>query len=184
MRWASRRWRVASRAPAALFLLLAGCADPSLASLRTALAGKDSATAVLQASCPEPIEARRVEEKPVFPPPEAVRLLVPGIEETVGYRHVRLRCGTRVLSEAWNWYMPMRLPVEANRQLDGGNVPFGKALAPWHFTRRRLGEVRGRAPGCPAGTILSHRAVLDLPKHGPVSYVLECYTRASLSAAR
>ena len=38
----------------------------------------------------------------------------PGIgpDEPVAYRHVRLRCGDHVLSEADNWYVPSRLTPE------------------------------------------------------------------------
>lgn len=60
-----------------------------------------------------------------------------GPTEPVKYRRVRLRCGTRVLSEADNWYVPSRLTDEMNRVLTTTDTPFGRAikdLQPYRLT--------------------------------------------------
>jgi hypothetical protein len=99
---------------------------------------------------------------------------------TVGYRHVRLSCGPVVLSEAHNWYLPSRLTPAMNTALATSDTPFGKVAAPLHFTRLALDARRGRAPSCPANTVLSHRALLRLPDGRPLALVVECYTAANL----
>ena len=38
--------------------------------------------------------------------------------DVVRYRHVRLACGERVLSEADNWYLPAKLTPDMNRLLE------------------------------------------------------------------
>ena len=49
-----------------------------------------------------------------------------------------------------------------------------------NFRRERLDSTRGRTAPCPAGTILSHRALLRLQDGTPLALVVECYTRANL----
>jgi chorismate-pyruvate lyase len=49
--------------------------------------------------------------------------------EPVKFRHVELRCGDRILSEADNWYVPSRLTAEMNRQLETTDAPFGRVVA-------------------------------------------------------
>ena len=71
--------------------------------------------------------------------PDAIRtLLKVGPTEVVGYRHVRLRCGAHVLSDADNWYVPGRLTAAINRQLDTTDIPFGRAAKPLQFRRFTL----------------------------------------------
>ncbi|WP_338466818.1 hypothetical protein RXV95_14945 [Novosphingobium sp. ZN18A2] len=114
---------------------------------------------------------------------ETRRLLAVRADERIGYRHVALACGDTVLSVAHNWYVPGRLTAQMNRTLETTRTPFGKAVADTHFTRQRLAAIRGRGPGCPAGTVLTHRAVLHRASDGlPISLVVECYTRANLMA--
>jgi hypothetical protein len=103
-----------------------------------------------------------------------------GADGPIGYRHVRLSCGDVVLSEAHNWYLPGRLTPAMNAALAASDTPFGKVAAPLHFTRRPLDSRRGRAPACPADTVLSHRALLRLPDGQPLALVVECYTSANL----
>lgn len=193
MCWAGRRCRVASRSGAALAALLlllpAGCANPRLSELETTLAAQDSATAALGQWCerqkiasPPLIRAAKIADPAPRPlPAEGLRLLAPQAGERLASRHVRLTCGGVVLSEAWNWYLPARLPDEANVRLETTDTPFGKVLSGWGFERRRLASRRGRAAGCPAGTVLSHSALLDSRAGVPVSFVIECYTRAALA---
>lgn len=100
--------------------------------------------------------------------------------EPVRLRRVRLACGDKVLSEASNWYVPGRLTPAMNAALDGSTAPFGRVAAPLGFRRERLAARRGALPGCPAATILSHRARLVLPDGRPLALVQECYTRENL----
>lgn len=121
------------------------------------------------------------------PPADLRRLLGADAQTAIGYRHVRLSCGAPpagpvVLSEAHNWYLPSRLTAEMNATLAGSDTPFGKVAAPLHFARERLDSRRGRAPACPARTVLSHRALLRLPDGRPLALVVECYTAANLRA--
>lgn len=166
---------------------LSGCAALRLAEFERVLAAQDSATAALGEWC----RSRRIadpptiraEQAPAAPHPTAEirRLLGVSDGEPLAYRHVRLACGRTVLSEADNWYVPARLGAEMNRALATTQTPFGKVAAPLGFRRERLSEQRGRAPSCPAGTVLSHRALLRLPDGRPLSLVTECYTRANLT---
>jgi chorismate-pyruvate lyase len=169
---------------------LAGCATPpGVMELQRTLATQDSATAALGEWCgkqhladPPQISAQRIADDDLAPSPEVRGLLQVGPGEPLGYRHVRLSCGGKVLSVAHNWYVPSRLTLEMNRTLDKTDTPFGRAVAALHFTRRRLAAKRGPLPGCPRDTILAHRAVLDLPDGRPLSALVECYTRANLPA--
>jgi chorismate-pyruvate lyase len=105
-------------------------------------------------------------------------------DEPVAYRHVRLACGGTVLSDARNWYVPARLTPAMNRTLETTDTPFGKVVMPLGFRRERLEARRGRAAECPAGTVLSHRALLRVEGGAAISLVVECYTRANLASVR
>lgn len=160
-----------------------------LHEFETALAAQDSATMALGQWCarrhiaaPAAIAAEALPGT-LAPSPEVRRLLGVGPDERVAYRHVALACGGTVLSVAHNWYVPARLTQEMNRTLEGTRIPFGKAVAETHFARQRLTAIEGRGEGCPTGTVLTHRAVLRRAGDGaPISLVVECYTRANLSA--
>lgn len=166
--------------------LLAGCTTPRLAEFERTLAAQDSATAALGQWC----KARGIADPPVIraeqvggtpqPSGEVQDLLGDREDDALAYRHVRLLCGDRVLSEADNWYVPTRLTPEMNRILATTQTPFGKVVAPLGFRRERLSSIRGRAKDCPRGTVLSHRALLRLPDGKPLSVVTECYTRANV----
>jgi hypothetical protein len=116
-------------------------------------------------------------------------------DEPLGYRHVRLKCGEHVLSEADNWYVPARLTPEMNHVLETTDTPFGKAVAALHFRRHTLSadllwrplpkswEMGAAAPvSDEAGAlaipehVLEHRAVLSTPDGAPFSEVVETYT--------
>ncbi len=107
-----------------------------------------------------------------------------GPGEPFAYRHVRLVCGDTTLSDAQNWYVPARLTSAMNQTLETTDTPFGKVVAPLGFRRERLAAQRGRSADCPAGTVLSHRAVLRLADGRAISLVAECYTRANLGKGR
>lgn len=169
-----------------LVLLLAACTTPRLAEFERTLAAQDSATAALGQWC----QARGIADPPTIraeqagqaPQPSAeVRRLLSAPDEPLAYRHVRLKCGDAVLSQADNWYVPARLTAAMNETLNSTQTPFGRVVAPLGFTRERLSARRGRAGACPKGTVLSHRALLRLPNGRPISLVTECYTRANLN---
>ena len=125
-------------------------------------------------------------------------------DETVRHRHVQLRCGDRVLSEADNWYVPSRLTAEMNRLLDTTETPFGRAVLPLAPYRRTL-EVRmlwaplpdgwerqprqssaaaaaaGPGPLAIPDALFEHRAVLYTRDHTPFSEVHEVYQRDLLA---
>ena len=175
----------------ALAFGLPACAAPqgaTLSQFEAALATQDSATAALIRWCdargiadPADVRALPVAGERSAVPPKIRELLQAAPEEALGYRHVRLTCGDIVLSEAHNWYVPGRLTPEMNSTLEASNMPFGRVVAPLGFTRKRLGSIRGATPGCPEGTVLSHRAVLKLPDGKPISALIECYTAANLA---
>lgn len=173
-----------------------------LQTLNADLLSHDSATLTLDRWCaahrlagPATVVAERVHgvDKPVTPEIRAtLRMAADG---AVGYRHVRLRCGEHVLSEADNWYVPGRLSAEMNHALDTSDIAFGRAVQALHFTRRTLSaellwsplpagwEMQG-LPASPHGSgpmaipahVLEHRAVLALPDGTPISLVVEDYT--------
>ena len=168
-------------------LALSAC-SPTLSSFERTLAANDSATAALGQWCAarwiaEPAkivaETDRSEREPASPAIRAA--LGVGPDEPLAYRHVRLRCGDGVLSDAKNWYVPARLTPVMNTTLETTRTPFGTVVRPLGFHRERLESRRGRAAECPAGTILSHKAVLRLADGRAISLVIECYTRANLT---
>lgn len=169
-----------------LLTLLSGCATSPLDEFEQVLAAQDSATAALGQWCRmhgiAELPAIRAERLGGSPEASAdVRLLLAvAPDEPLAYRHVRLVCGSAVLSEADNWYVPARLTPEMNRLLEQTDTPFGSVVASLGFRRERLAEQRGGAPGCPPGTILRHRALLRLADGTPLSLVTECYTDANL----
>ena len=118
----------------------------------------------------------------------------------VAYRSVRLRCGSHVLSEADNWYVPGRLIPDMNKALETSDIAFGRAVQALHFSRHTLAatllwsplpagwEMTG-VPGLPRGPrplaiphhVLEHRAVLATPDGTPFSLVVEDYTAEVLA---
>jgi len=136
-------------------------------------------------------------EKP--PTPEQRRELRVTPAEAIRYRHVRLRCGTVVLSEADNWYVPGRLTPAMNRLLETTDMPFGKVVRALDFRRHTLSaallwlplpenwELNPAATGGRAAQLqippklLEHRALLTLPDGTPFSEVVETYTENVLA---
>jgi chorismate-pyruvate lyase len=114
------------------------------------------------------------------PPAEETRRELQVVEsETVGYRHVQLRCGAHLVSDAENWFVPSRLTPAMVEELATTDHPFGIVVKALDFTRRRLDE----RPALPAGdgvvepsaTILQHRATLVARSGQPFSLVVENY---------
>src|SRR6202521_2329806 len=107
-----------------------------LQTLNANLLSHDSATLTLERWCdihrmasPARIVAVRVSssDRPVSP--EQRRELGVAPAEVIRYRRVRLLCGTVVLSEADNWYVPSRLTAEMNKVPDRTDLPFGRGGA-------------------------------------------------------
>ena len=102
--------------------------------------------------------------------------------ETVSYRHVRLQCGTRILSEADNWYVPGRLTAEMNRLLETTETSFGTVVRPLEPSRETLAVTTfwKRAADAAPAELFAHRAVLYTREHVPFSEVYEVYQRQVL----
>lgn len=176
-------------------------------TLNAEILASRSATASLETWCRE----HRLAAEPTIvaqvltgttPPltPEQRQRLEVGEQDEVRYRHVLLKCGTRVLSDAENWYVPQRLTPEMNRLLDTTTTPFGKAVAALEPYRRTFavallwtplpaGWEREQSPQpAAAGATLAmpdalfeHRALLYTRDHRPFSEVHEVYQRALLA---
>ncbi len=213
--------RMAAGAVASLALLAAGPGGASpperlegfvarlralalLQSLNNDLLTHDSATATLQRWCDahllapgERIVADRVAGEPKDPGPEVLAVLGARSADQVRYRHVRLRCGAHVLSDADNWYRPDRLSRDMNRVLEHTDTPFGVAVRETRFTRRTiraellfqplpLGWETGSPPDGDVQvpwSVIRHRAVLTTRAGKPFSVVEETYTAEVLATA-
>jgi hypothetical protein len=172
-----------------------------LETFNAELLSHDSATLTLERWCdahklasPARIVASRVMDVDKPPTPEQRRELGITPTDPVRYRRVKLMCGSLVLSEADNWYVPGRLTPEMNKQLDTTDTPFGVVVRALHFQRHTLSSTLLWLP-LPAGwemnaasardvaadqpmpsKLLEHRAVLTLPDGTPFSEVVETYT--------
>lgn len=150
-------------------LALAG-SDPVTAFYEELIAS-NSATAVLQRRCVDPITAD-VDRGAIKDAPEDVRAALQAEADTViVYRSVRLKCGDTVYSRAENWYRPDRLTAEMNARL-AGDAPYGSVIAPLKPVRNtteveRLDEL---------GVILRHNAVVVSGEGVPLAVVVETYT--------
>jgi chorismate-pyruvate lyase len=171
------------------------------------LLSHDSATLTLERWCedhrladPAKISATRL--KDTKEPPETVRKqLNVTAADKLGYRHVLLKCGTLVLSEADNWYVPARLTREMNQTLDTTDTPFGKVVAPLQFQRHTISSqllwqplpenwaVGGAIPASTGKiidipeTLISNQALLSKPDGTPISFVVENYKSSLLQFA-
>lgn len=115
----------------------------SMETLNAEILGSRSATKTLESWCAthgmasDPkILAKLVPGTEKAPSDEQRKRLDVGPNELVKYRRVKLTCGSHVLSEADNWYVPSRLTPEMNRLLETTETPFGKAVAPLTPTRQ------------------------------------------------
>jgi len=177
-----------------------------LQTLNANLLSHDSATLTLEHWCdihqlasPARIIAVRVpdREKPVSPAQRRELSVTP--TEPIRYRRVRLLCGTVVMSEADNWYVPSRLSADMNKLLDSTDMPFGKVVQALHFQRRTIsstllwvplpeGWEMNPIPPSDASAVLTiptellqHRALLTLPDGTPFSEVVETYMAGILA---
>jgi hypothetical protein len=213
-----RRWRLAALATVLAAAVPAGAQDPPawpdtftarvealalMQTLNAEILASRSATATLETWCsvhhladPARIVADLDPRAAAAPTAEQMQRLQVTKAEDVKYRHVKLRCGSRVLSEADNWYVPGRLTPEMNRVLETTDAPFGRVVAPLAPYRQTLsvtllwsplpaGWERGAAlppavtgrPLAIPGALFEHRAVLFTREHQPFSEVAEIYQR-------
>ena len=180
-----------------------------LQTLNADLLSHDSATATLERWCnihhlasPPVITAERVHGVEKLPTPAQREQLRVAATDRIAYRRVRLRCGTVVLSEADNWYVPARLTPEMNKLLETTDTPFGRAVQSLHFQRHTVSaevlwqplprgwemnppvEAAGEGELCFPPQVLEHRALLTLPDGTPFSEVVETYTSNVLAIER
>jgi hypothetical protein len=176
-------------------------------TLNAEILASRSATSTLERWCrdhrladPPTIVADRVTQAAPAPTAEQLARLDVKTAAELTYRHVRLRCGVRVLSEADNWYVPARLTPEMNRTLETTDAPFGRVVAPLEPYRQTLSVTLLWSP-LPAGwerdaavppsdtsraleipgALFAHRAVLYTKDHRPFSEVAEIYQRGALA---
>jgi len=135
----------------------------------------------------------------VVPTNEQLQRLGVTAPSEIKYRHVRLRCGTTVLSEADNWYVPARLTADMNRTLETTDAPFGRVVAPLQPYRRTFSVTMLWSPLPPGwergpdvaaaragpldvpAALFEHRAVLYTSDNRPFSEVREVYQRGVLA---
>jgi chorismate-pyruvate lyase len=178
-----------------------------LQTLNAELLSHDSATLTLDRWCDahhlaSPAKIVAVRDKAATKEATADQRRALGVSATdpIRYRRVKLTCGSHVLSEADNWYVPSRLTADMNHQLETTDIAFGRAVQALHFQRRTLSakllwsplpdgwEIKG-APLPDAGAkslqvpheVLQHQAVLTLPDGTPFSEVVETYTEEILA---
>jgi chorismate-pyruvate lyase len=171
-----------------------------LQTLNADLLSHDSATQTLAQWCADhrlaaapTIVAQRVHAAPPAASEELRRDLRVAPGDELRFRRVRLLCGSLVLSEADNWYVPGRLSAAMNAQLESSDVPFGVVVRELHFQRHTLAArllwqplARGWEMGAGAAAqpgeltvpaaVLEHRALLALPDGTPISAVVETYS--------
>lgn len=165
----------------------------ALDRFRALVASRPSATAVLHDWCaerrlaPDPrIVAHRVEGAAKRPTPAQRRALGIDAREPVRHRRVQLLCGSRILSEADNWYVPSRLTPAMNAALDATDTPFGMVIAPLRPYRqtlasRILGNAASRGKLPPPYLVLEVRALVRDRQRRPLALVTESYTRNILA---
>jgi len=177
---------------AILLPVAALAAEPAdLRALDSDLLASDSATLVLDRWCdrlhladPAKVVADRVTGTDKPAPVEVRAALKVDARTAIGYRRVRLRCGSSILSEADNWYVPARLTPDMNRTLETSDAAFGRVVAPLGFHRRTFAHTALRPPHPvrPDSPVLQHRGVLELADGTPISFVVETYQGVLLGA--
>jgi hypothetical protein len=169
-------------------------------TLNAELLSHESATATLEGWCstyglaPPTLVAERVPGEDKAATEEQRAQLRVSETDVVRYRKVRLRCGSLVLSEADNWYVPGRLTAEMNTSLDTTDTPFGRVVKSLDFRRHTISmtvlspflppgwetmspaRIKRMSQPCLPASLLQHRAILTLPDGTPFSEVVETYT--------
>jgi hypothetical protein len=169
--------------------------------------GSNSATLTLEKWCRDHrladdprLTATLVRGVDKAPTPEQRQRLQIGPNEPVKYRRVQLTCGSVVLSEADNWYIPARLTADMNRQLETTDTPFGKAVLALKPFRRTYATALLWSP-LPAqwemhplpssngadgnltvpDALFEHRALVFRQDLQPISEVVETYQKGLLA---
>jgi hypothetical protein len=154
-------------------------AGDAVQRLEAELTAAPSATQLLTQKCAtlklaSPPLIRAVRENIDVPASAQVRAALDvGPDTVLRYRRVNLTCGTHVLSQADNWYVPSRLSDDMNRTLDTTETSFGTVVKPLNFHRKTL---KMEPLGDPAHS-LRVTAVLLTPAEVPFSLVVENYAR-------
>ena len=168
-------------ARSATFTLEAWCADHRMAE-------NPRLVATLKTDVSKPATAEQRERLQVGP------------DEPIKYRRVLLSCGSHVMSEADNWYVPSRLTPEMNRLLETTDTPFGRAVADLKPFRRTfaanllwsplpagwemgkpVADAGADKPLAIPGQLFEHRALLYTPATLPFSEVTETYSQEILA---
>jgi len=171
-----------------------------LQTLNVELLSHESATVTLEGWCSThdlaspPLVAERVPSEDKAATEEQRARLRVSERDVVRYRKVRLRCGSLVLSEADNWYVPGRLTEEMNTLLETTDTPFGRVVKSLDFRRHTISvtvlspflppgwetmppaRIERMSQPCLPANLLQHRAILTLPDGTPFSEVVETYT--------
>lgn len=176
----------------------------TLSQLQADLLRERSATKVLEAWCgkyqlaKEPVVRAEVLNVPAKPASaETMNRLQVTKPEALAYRRVGLKCGSVLLSEADNWYVPARLTKAMNAMLTSSDVPFGKVIAelkPFRvtITAKPLWSALEDGQACrvkPAqaenapAAVLEVQALLYREDLKPFSEVHEVYQRPLIAAA-
>jgi chorismate-pyruvate lyase len=182
-----------------------------LQTLNADILAASSATRTLEQWCGDhhmaddpKIVARRVPAERKEPSAEQLQRLEVQDASEVQYRRVELRCGTHVLSEADNWYVPARLTPEMNALLQTTDTPFGRVVQPlrpyrrtiavtmlwmplprgWEQQRRPRFRSRNRGMLALPKEVFQHRAVLYTDADLPFSEVVETYQSELLAFSR
>jgi hypothetical protein len=172
---------------AVLLLMPAAFAQgTAVEQLQSGLAAAPSATRFLTDRCAalklaDPAVIRAVREQAPTPDLPGIRkALQVSASERLGYRRVLLICGTHILSEASNWYVPSRLTPVQNYQLDNTDTSFGTVVKTLDFHRQQLSSKPVNEPG----VVLRVIALLKTPDERPFSFVSENYTNELTADAR
>ncbi|MES2445133.1 MAG: hypothetical protein V4574_20095 [Pseudomonadota bacterium] len=162
-----------------------------VAELNRRLLAGPTATGVLAAWCaehgladPARIHAERVEGPAAEASPEQRARLQVAPGEPLGYRRVRLMCGSHLMSQAENWFVPARLTPAMRALLADTDTPFGTVIAPLGPTRRNLEAAMLWQAGPMPSELLRHRALVLGADGRPLAEVVETYMDGVLDFTR
>jgi hypothetical protein len=134
-------------------------------------------------------------------PTEAQRkTLATSAKQPVRHRKVRVLCGSAVLLEADDWYLPSRVSPQVSALIDGTDLPFETAVQIAHFRRRILsaallwpqlpelgnvefeeGVAEPQAIRPLPAHVLTHHVLVMLPDGTPFGEAQENYTGSVLA---
>lgn len=160
--------------------------DQALKQFEAELSASSSATQFLTDRCARlklasPAVIRAIRDKDIqLEAGDKIRMLLGVTPETrLAYRRVKLLCGSHVLSEADNWYVPERLTPAMNRILDESDSPFGAVVRPLNFHRTTLKMEALKDDK----SVLRVTAVLVTGANTPFSVVVENYNKELVSGS-